>query len=683
MWEAIFIILLVIEAVLTFFFVRSFINSKKANSETVGYFISILALGYIIYLIPFFYNQLVIHSNDNIIIGLLSCLLGAIKMFAFDYLTESMKQFIAIYPVYGVVFTIASILAMFTTVLASLTVFYVSFVNNKRLKEYLKNRNCDIVLGTSKIDIDFLNNRHEKIIWPSTILKKEEFAMLVDEGYAVINQKLDLQVLSSNLFRREFKYNFYHLTENEDEEIFLIKTFKALLKEKEQYNKILHLNMHPTKVEVFDKIIKNDDLNLVINVFSINKLIARDLVQQIPLTKYLNESYFNFGRSILNDNKYINVFIVGFDNINEELIKNLVYNNQLVHQDGLKYKAAPVRYFIIDPTCSEDNIQFARKIEILKNKICENSENYLGLFEDIAQFHLYKINPMSIEAMDIIKSYLSDVNSFNYFFVSLGNKYKNTIFADKLSDELTVIGNNFHLVCNCSKQDIINDLDNEKISYYGDYKEVLEKSKNYKNRFNSMINTYNFLFSGDYQLSNGVSSPMTPKKYESISGVLESFNHILSSLNFTLYDFKNEGYDNCKYEVVHYGYFRYSRFVRKLSEVKLLNEKLDVNFPTRELAMLHQQHLRWCARKLIDGYKPMTIDKYQEVKRSKDEILKENIYLTSFNNLDNVKEFLGNINNRDKDEYDVKIYDSIYLYHLDSIAMDGGYYICNLNRKIK
>ena len=41
MWEAIFIILLVVEAVLTFFFVRSFIKSKKANSETVGYFISI------------------------------------------------------------------------------------------------------------------------------------------------------------------------------------------------------------------------------------------------------------------------------------------------------------------------------------------------------------------------------------------------------------------------------------------------------------------------------------------------------------------------------------------------------------------------------------------------------------------------------------------------------------------
>lgn len=683
MWEAIFIILLIAEAVLTFFFVRSFIKSKKANSETVGYFISILILGYIIYLIPFFYNQLVVHSNDNILIGLLSCLLGAIKMFAFDYLTESMKQFISIYPIYGIVFTIASILAMFTTVLASLTFFYVSFVNNNRLKKYLKNRDCDIVFGLSKINIDFLNNRQEKIIWPSTILKKEDLALLVDEGYAVINEKFDLEILSSKLFRRECKYNFYHLTENEDEEVFLINTFKALVKEKNQYNKILHLNMHPTKVEVFDKIIKKDDLNLIINVFSISKLIARDLVQQIPLTKYLDDNYFNFGRTILRDDKYINVFIVGFDNINEELVKNLIYNNQFVHQDGLRYKAAPVRYFIIDPTCNEDSIQFARKIEILKNKIYENSENYLGLFEDIAHFHLLKFNPMSIEAMDIIKSYLSDANSFNYFFVSLGNKYKNTIFADKLSDELNVIGNNFHLVCNCSKQDIINDLDNEKISYYGDYKEVLEKSKNYKSRFDSMINCYNFLFSGDYQLLNGISNPMTPKIYESLSGVIESFTHIISSLNFTLYDFENEGFDNRKYEVVHYNYFRDSRFVSKLSEVKLLNEKLDVNFPTRELAMLHQQHLRWCARRLIDGYKPMTIDKYKEVRKSKDEILKENIYLTSFNNLDNVKEFLGFINVRDKDDYDVKIYDSIYLYHLDSIAMYGGYDICNLNRKIK
>ena len=52
MWEVLFSIVLVCEAILTFFFVRSFIKSKKANSETVGYFISILILGYIIYLIP-------------------------------------------------------------------------------------------------------------------------------------------------------------------------------------------------------------------------------------------------------------------------------------------------------------------------------------------------------------------------------------------------------------------------------------------------------------------------------------------------------------------------------------------------------------------------------------------------------------------------------------------------------
>ena len=45
-----------------------------------------------------------------------------------------MKSFIAIYPIYGVVFTMGSLLAMFTTVLATLSFFYVSFILPKSIK---------------------------------------------------------------------------------------------------------------------------------------------------------------------------------------------------------------------------------------------------------------------------------------------------------------------------------------------------------------------------------------------------------------------------------------------------------------------------------------------------------------------------------------------------------------------
>lgn len=669
MWEAIFIILLVVEAVLTFFFVRSFIKSKKANSETVGYFISILILGYIIYLIPFFYNQLVVHSNDNILIGLLSCLLGSIKMFAFDYLSESMKGFIAIYPIYGVVFTMGSLLAMFTTVLATLSFFYISFINHRRLNKCLKQRNCDIVIGLNEYSLDFIREKEYKIIWPTKILKKEDLALLVDDGYIIINKKLDYETIMSKLFKNYATYHFYHMYENEDEEVYLINLFKKIINEG-YINKYLHLDMYTTKVEVFTKKLKNEGLSKNIDVFSINKITAKEVCEQYPLIKYLQSDIFDFSCATLKEDKTINVFILGFDGTNIEILKQLISHNQFVTVENNRFVNSPITYHIIDKGIHDEDIQLLSNIKILNQKIKDNPDMYFAAMDNIAKFKIYNHNPLLTEAIDLIKSYCNNENSFNYFYISLGNKYRNVIFAESLINELSDMTSNFHILCNSSSKDYINDDFNPFISFYGDYIENLDKAKERYKIYSHYMSTYKFIYSGEMQKTQDYNMEITSENYEFLYNYFDNIRHILNSIGYD-YICKDKVDDK---EVLNYSKYKYlmQKFDVKLSNVQEFIDNFKyIDYPTLTKSLLYQQHLRWCASSIVNGFKPMSKETYFRKKKTKDRLSKENIYLTSFDDLENVKEFLSSIRNMDKECFDICIYEAIFIYYLPQM-LDGA-----------
>lgn len=642
MWETIFIILLCCEAILTFFFIRSFIKSKKANSETVGYFISILILGYIIYLIPFFYEQIVVHSSGNILIGLLSCLFSAIKMFAFDYLTDSMKSFISIYPLYSVVFTFGSLLAMFTTILTTVSVFYVNLINHYRLKKRLNHLNNVIVFGIGKTELEYLEKNENKVIWPFKKLKKEEFIELVDSGYAIITEPISYKAMSSKLFKNKNLYQFYHLTENEDEEVMLIEIFKkikyeSIYKEKKTVydivqggnNKFLHLNMSQIKVEVFKrKIIQHNITN--INIFSINEKLIQNLIFDLPLTSKLPESFLSYDYGVIYPDKVINVFVIGYDEINEQLLPELIAANQLVTIKDNKFSAYKVNYIIIDNYINENDFKHFNQIEKLKYKISKNHLEYFALFEDIANVSLHKFDVHSKELVDLVTQYINNDNSFNYFYISVGNKYKNIIISDTLRNELNEF-DNVHFVINSGKKDLVGEINTDsKLSYYGDYKDIVSSNDFSNNKIIDLAMTFGqgnwnnlSLLSRENRISFTLSLQL---KLNMIGLKLIEKDKVLENDKIVSFEeYRNLTSNYCFDE---FGY----------------DNSYDYNALTKENALLYQEHLRQCAKRLFAGFEPLkpaniSYDRNNSIK-TKDIFKKEDIFLTSYYEIDNVKEFL-------------------------------------------
>ena len=84
------------------------------------------------------------------------------------------------------------------------------------------------IFGVGKTELDYLDKTENKVIWPFKKLKKEEFIELVDSGYAIITEPISYNAMSSKMFKNKNLYQFYHLTENEDEEVMLIEIFKKL-----------------------------------------------------------------------------------------------------------------------------------------------------------------------------------------------------------------------------------------------------------------------------------------------------------------------------------------------------------------------------------------------------------------------------------------------------------------------
>lgn len=656
MWEVLFSIVLICEAILTFFFVRSFIKSKKANSETVGYFISILILGYIIYLIPFFYEQIVIHSEGNILIGLLSCLFSAIKMFAFDYLTDSMKSFISIYPFYSIVFTFGSLLAMFTTILTTISLFYVNLINHYRLKKRLNNENNIVVFGIGKTEMDYLEKNDNKVIWPFKKLKKEEFIELVDNGYAIITEPISYESLTSKMFKDKNLYQFYHLTENEDEEVMLIEIFKKINSEssnkEKKYlhdfvnngnNKFLHLNMSQIKVEVFKRKINQYGITNI-NIFSINEKLIQNLLFDLPLTSKLPEGFIDYNYGIINPEKIINVFIVGYDEINEQLLPELIAANQLVTIKDNKFAAYKVNYIIIDNYINESDIKHINHINSLKRKILENHSEYFELFEDIGNVYLYKFDVNSTELVDLVSQYINNKDSFNYFYISFGNKYKNIIISDTLRNELNEF-DNVHFVINSGKKDLVGEINKDsKLSYYGDYKDIIETNEFSSNKIVDLAMSF------------------VQEDWNSLS-IINRDNKISLTLSLQLklnmLGLKLVEHDKVTDKDQVIGFKEY----RDLTSNYCFDEwgydnSYDYNAISKENALLYQEHLRHCAKRLLTGFEPkrlsdITYDRHDNV-ITKDFYKKEDLFITTYYELENVSKFLAK-----KDKKSFKSYEEL------------------------
>lgn len=168
--------------------------------------------------------------------------------------------------------------------------------------------------------------------------------------------------------------------------------------------------------------------------------IAINLIDEYPLTRFMNEKQIDYKTSLLRPEADINVIMVGFGKVNQQLFTTSVSNNQFLttdENDNIVLK--PVKYYLFDKKKSgyhkNLNHSFFRYSHgfFADGKPKIDTDKYLPLPPAPAMYRYYETDVNSPEFYDKMKSALSigDVSK-NYVIVALGNDYQNADIANKL-----------------------------------------------------------------------------------------------------------------------------------------------------------------------------------------------------------------------------------------------------------
>ncbi len=181
-----------------------------------------------------------------------------------------------------------------------------------------------------------------------------------------------------------------------------------------------------------------------LHYISEHKQIAIDLIDKHPFTEFMTDKHFDKETSLLRPNTKINVALVGFGKVNQQVFLTSVANNQFLKADENGNPVFyPVTYHLFDrnETGEHKNINhtYYRYEHVFfdgeKPKVDVNDYLPLPPIPAISRYSSTDIN--SLDFYDIIKDALSgDDTALNFIVVALGNDYINIDMANKLVAKL-------------------------------------------------------------------------------------------------------------------------------------------------------------------------------------------------------------------------------------------------------
>lgn len=369
-----------------------------------------------------------------------------------------------------------------------------------------------------------------------------------------------------------------------------------------------------------------------IRFFSYHQLIAQQLVLEYPLTSYLPKTMINFEKATLEDVS-IKYHLLGFGQTNEEIYRHLFVTNQFppkaskfFGKEFTNYANPPITYHIYrDPIVNSGTIKtFA--VPIIQKR------DYLPLPPLSAETKTINTTFQDGRYLDVVSSSLSKNDDYQIFVVA---------FDDDVTN-LRVL------------QQVLSWTIEKRLQKFQIFVQILNRDYQQTSQLFKHPNVIAFGF-GDYGYSlNQIINPVFTQIAKNIHASLnpnKPFDTLLSqekenllyeaiSLRFKLnlmgLDLapQPKGLSEDKF-VKRYDEDEQSRFHQVHPRAKNdadLNRYKPVAKKIRNL-LARQEHLRWTANQMTQGYIPMSIEEMVMTKHYVDHQLKKDARLTSFEGL--------------------------------------------------
>ena len=626
MWDSFIVILLILELLLIGFLVYLCIKRNRPLILKVCYFILIFLLNFFIYFIA------LIHENpDKTMFDVLMCGLNSIKTFIFDAdVMDYNITFAGKFPLYFLVYGLGVFMGAAMTLLTAFDVFKYFFMNAIKVQNRI-NKNADILIGEINLCKKYYNNYNNSIIWLDLSYSKEEVNSLMLDGYVVIHKEFNNDNLNKTLNKNK-TYNIISFYENDQ------KTIELLSIIKENNNKFY--------VEVNDNSIVKDLMNNI-KIFSKEELLIRKFIEENPLTKHLPKSFIN-ADTTFNMNKSLNVIMVGFNGLHQQLLKQMIVNNQFAGVKDNKFINKLVNYHLFD---NKDNLECNYLLD-LERRFNELKDEYFELPEKLANINYYDVNINSYQLIKIINDIINDSDSFNYIFISNEglNNYSliKNIVNEKGMDNVCIYLN-------------VDDINNENINTYGLSDDIINHDIIVNERLDELGININAKYSN-----------LSKEEYYNKWNELDKFtkkSNIYAALNLR-FKLNLLGLD---YNVGNEEENLITNKIGSISFDREFNFYDNINIQT---ALIAQEHLRWNAFHLMEGYRPMAKKDIKD--KTKNVLKKEHACLTTYSGLRDLAMYQHKMNSNSKiEDFDVYKYDLLLLSVVEDVLKDLGYKVIN------
>ncbi len=530
--------------------------------------------------------------------------------------------------------------------------------------------------------------------------------------------------------KKESQLYIYVCTEDDGKNITICESIVKFLDEAEWVKQSENVFKHFT-VEVFENREYESlyehlaDKYGCIRLANEYKQIARNFVQAYPMSLYLDESMIDYQTSCLRSGVDINVIFVGFGEVNQEIMKAFVTTHQFMTQEGEEVVSHPVKYHIFDKVHAEYdknlNYSFFRYEQEFYQRSAEEKliprvdiDAYLPLPELPAEEHYNVLNVNNPEFYQKIRSILQlNPCGINYIIVSYGTDLNNMDLARKLL-ECTAIWNLRNKVCIFSRSrtgrtDVKEaNSDGNSVVLFGNQSSTLWDmcSGNEDRLYQMTLNRHKIysVASNKKDISEEEKVRVAEKvwylgrgkdrKQQSSLKYRESgLYQVLSLRNKLLmmgmdYVAKDNGNENQRFLSEEEYIQRYDKYDEPhFFEASISGKEyrfaqrsiMDICKNTRANLMARQEHLRWNAYMIANGFVPATRAQI-DAGKVKDYSLRYHANLTTYDGLIEYRQIMSSKVGKSEEDFDVIVYDYQILEDAWWILNDAGYGIIEKKR---
>lgn len=607
MWKVLNQIIFIAELLLIFVGLPLTFHKKNAL-KTVVFMGCVVTLNLVIYLLPAFFEKLVLGEERSFFLYLLDGIPAAAKSLVGDTETGIVEVYAEHFSNFGLVYGLGVAIAVVSTSFAAISTFGRRILNAFRLAYTLNRDTCDLITGDSEEAVEYAKTQKNTVLVLSENTETAAMQEYLEAGIIVMRRKLSKSLFASRAFNTKTRYNVILL---ENDALDVVLDYLA----DEQKPKDIHFYLEAESGISASVKRRIDEMGSPyrtrVTLFSRNELLARVFVDENPFTKHLPREFFEDDTSLKADTT-LNLFLLGFGDLSREIYKQFIVNNQFATKKDGAYHANAVRVSVYDDHAAE-NAWELRGLPNALSILSENNGEYFPLPDLPYTVDRVQKSDYEFDTIREIAGAVEAENNFSYIIVDTGDVYQNIEICEKLLLLLDKCDRYHLFVRNRSIA-----LAHERVTCYGDVKATFTHDVIVGDARVGLARDVNRFYSGE-DTWNSLS-------YFGMASNIALAQNLRLKLNLLGVDYQNDG----KGENLSLLAEPYTRLGDDTSYESCLTVSVRA-------ALLAQEHFRWNAFHLLAGYLPMKQCRVRvwedggKLKKSvKDDALKKHACITTY-----------------------------------------------------